>query len=156
MFHFFFLFAKQSLDAPVTLFRNKAISQSAASSSFQFLYDEKRDKKATENGSEILFVDDFLNLFLKFSYLVRKPSSEWKKLSSLWRWLPFRLSKRQSLTTVLLRTPIKSPRWSFSIQVCYSCVQTIFLFTDFIIQVRDSTWSSSKEQKKITFFLLES
>ena len=27
-------------------------------------------------------------------------------LQSLWRWLPHRLSKRQSLTTVLVRTPI--------------------------------------------------
>ena len=37
--------------------------------------------------------------WLMFRQLAQKPS--W-----LWRWLPLRLSKRQSLTTVLLRTPI--------------------------------------------------
>ena len=29
-----------------------------------------------------------------------------KTITWLWRWLPYRLSQRQSLTTVLLRTPI--------------------------------------------------
>ena len=36
-----------------------------------------------------------------------------KTITWLWRWLPQRLSKRQSQTTVLLRTPF-TPRWSFS------------------------------------------
>ena len=38
---------------------------------------------------------------LTFRQHVRKSSIFW-----LWRWFPHRLSKRQSLTTVLLRTPI--------------------------------------------------
>ena len=45
----------------------------------------------------------------------------------LWIWLPHRLSKRQLLTTVLIRTPIT--QIIFSIKVCYSWVQTIFLFS---------------------------
>ena len=35
----------------------------------RLLYDEKRDKKETEYGSEILRVNDFFYLFFKFSYL---------------------------------------------------------------------------------------
>ena len=35
----------------------------------RLLYDEKRDKKETEYGSEILRVNDLLYLFFKFSYL---------------------------------------------------------------------------------------
>ena len=46
----------------------------------------------------------------------------------LWRWLPHRLSKRQSLTTVLLRTPITQMIF-FNQGMLYSWVQTIFLFT---------------------------
>ena len=43
--------------------------QSAAPTSFKLLYDEKRDKKETEYGSEILRVNDLFYLFFKFSYL---------------------------------------------------------------------------------------
>ena len=42
--------------------------QSAASTSFRLLYDEKRDKKETEYGSEIFLVNDLFDLFLKFSF----------------------------------------------------------------------------------------
>ena len=49
--------------------RSKARYQSAAPTSFGFLYDEKRDKKETEYGSEILRVNDLFYLFFKFSYL---------------------------------------------------------------------------------------
>ena len=42
--------------------------QSAASTSFRLLYEEKRDKKETEYGSEIFLVNDLFDLFFKFSY----------------------------------------------------------------------------------------
>ena len=35
----------------------------------RLLHDEKRDKKETEGGSEILHVNDLFYLFFKFSYL---------------------------------------------------------------------------------------
>ena len=44
--------------------------------------------------------------WLTFWQPVRKPSSESSTTTWLWRWLAQRLSKRQSITTVLLRTPI--------------------------------------------------
>ena len=43
--------------------------QSAAPTSFKLLYDEKRDKKETKYGSEILRVNDLFYFFFKFSYL---------------------------------------------------------------------------------------
>ena len=54
-------------------------------------------------------------------------STDRKTITWLWRWLPHRLPKRQSPTTVLQQWhPVT--RWSFSIEVCYSQVQTIFLY----------------------------
>ena len=59
-------------------------------------------------------------LWLTFRQPVRQPSSE------SWRWLPYRLSKRQSQTTVVLGTPVTQVIF-FDQGISYSWIQTIKL-----------------------------
>ena len=90
-------------------------------------------------------------LWLTFQQPVQKPSSE-SRLDSdtwLWKWLPHRLSKRESQTTVLLRTPITS----FSIKVCYSWVQTIFLFLKYKVIILSSIVGTLPQNPYLTLSL---
>ena len=65
----------------------------------------------------------------------------------LWRWPPHRLLKCQLLTTIIFFSGLQSPKWSFSIKVCCSSDQTIFL-VELTLRQRNSC---SANQHLLTF-----
>ena len=64
---------------------------------------------ATVAKTSLKIASSSLSIFLvlmSICLLATDVSTTCAEATRLWRWLPHRLSKRQSLTTVLLRTPI--------------------------------------------------
>ena len=68
----------------------------------------------------------------------------------LWRWLPHRLSKRQSLTTVLLRTPITQMIF-FNEGMNWSSVSSIVLVTlkDWLILTNKLNYTHTNVGEKV-------